>query len=59
MARINSFKCPYCGKMVVGRIVDSRPMPYGRIRVRFCEKCYNRFTTVERPEEVKRNGKRS
>lgn len=59
MVRINSFKCPHCGKMVVGQIVDSRPIPYGRIRRRICEECSRRFTTIEKPEEVKENGKRS
>lgn len=54
--RVRSFKCPHCGKIVLGAIVDSRPIPYGRIRRRFCEQCYTRFTTVERVEEENKDG---
>ncbi len=46
--RVRKFRCPHCGKMVWGEVVDSRPIPNGQSRKRLCEECISYFYTVER-----------
>jgi transcriptional repressor NrdR len=57
-------KCPYCAK-VDNKVIDSRMSKDGRTirRRRECLKCFRRFTTYERLEEVlpmviKKDGRR-
>ncbi len=55
-------KCPYCG-FVESRVMDSRDQGGTVHRRRRCERCFQRFSTVERvvlPElmVVKRDGRR-
>ena len=47
MKRINGFICPKCGQENIGEILDSRYSAYGKRRRRVCEKCGERYTTVE------------
>ena len=50
--------CPYCA-LNNDRVLDSRPLPDGRIRRRrICMSCGNRFTTYETIGPAPRRGRK-
>jgi len=44
---IDGFICPKCGQVNKGIVHDSRFALYGKRRRRECEKCGERYTTIE------------
>ena len=45
----SAFHCPYCGRVELTKVTDSRPAQQGkaRRRKRECQKCNRLFETVE------------